>query len=90
MSCIVQEDSFTQDFVEPIYNHQPDTKLNNHRMAVLFLVIAIGAQLDTSLPPCECSTVMPADTVDNELGDACFRLSRSCLAYGMSNRIARC
>ncbi|WVQ83332.1 hypothetical protein IAT38_005471 [Cryptococcus sp. DSM 104549] len=51
----------------------PAEKVNNHRLAVVFLVLAIGSQMDVHLPPY------------NEVGEGYMHLARAALAHNPSS-----
>ncbi|ORY30196.1 fungal-specific transcription factor domain-domain-containing protein [Naematelia encephala] len=71
---ILERDSFDDEFLQHVY--QPGGRIDNHRLAVVFLVLAIGVQMDLNLPPYD------------SLGENYFRLARTSLSFDTSSSVA--
>lgn len=78
----IKREHIVEDFLTPIYNAKKErkdaadfaatarTQVSPHKIAVLFLVLAIGANLDFTLPS------------DSEEGENYYRYARAALTHG--------
>jgi hypothetical protein len=63
--------------------YDTETPANAHKLACVFLIMAIGVMFDLNRQPCECtscrSTVCADVTTDDPRGEQLFTLGRACL-----------
>lgn len=74
----IKRDHIIEDFLTPIYNAKNEredpsgksrTLISPHKLAVLFLIFAIGSNMDLTLPP------------NNEAGERYYHYARAALAH---------
>lgn len=90
----IKRDEIIDDIFAPIYKSMKERQatgsmgphcISPHKLAVLFLVFALGALVDLTLEPCEFSSCYPIPILnfscqDNAESETYFLLSRACLS----------